>query len=459
MIDTRHKIRIALYSVLVGVTLTLIKFTVGVISGSLGILSEALHSLLDLVAALITFFSVRLSTKPPDEQHQYGHGKVENLSALAEALLLLGTCVWIVIEAVGRLSGKSHHVEASLWAFLIMAVSLGLDVFISRLLSQGAKKYASQALEADALHYSSDILSSAVVIAGLVGVRAGMWYLDAIAALGVAALVAVASIRLSMRAVGELLDRAPAGLRETVVRRIQGIPSIKKVEDIRVRQSGSATFIDLVVSAGRLLSLRGSHDLADRIEAEVKAIVPGSEVLVHFHPSSEDESLLETVHAVAEKFPEIHEVHNITGYREDSDGGVFLGLHVKLSLDLSIEEAHRIVDLLEDELKKELPEVREIQTHIETLMSTGKGTKSEMEPKSLKRLNREILKDGRIREIHDVFVHRSGSGVMISCHVTTGSELRLAEAHEAATRVEERIKSLFPDCGYVIVHAEPESHP
>ena len=450
-----HKIRIAFYSVLVGTTLTGFKLIVGLLSGSLGILSEALHSLLDLVAALITFFSVRISEKPPDEQHHYGHGKIENLSALAEALLLLGTCVWIVIEAAGRLTGKAAHLDVGFWAYAVMGVSLGLDVFISRLLAHGAKKYSSQALEADALHYSSDILSSAVVIVGLIGVNLGVKSLDSIAALGVAVLVTVASLRLSKRAIGELLDRAPAGLKDKIIGLVEGISDVRKVENIRIRKSGSDTFIALVVSARRLLSLRKSHELADRIESEVQSMVPGGEILVHFHPSSADETIIESVNVAAENFPEIHEVHNIQCYREEKTGKYFLSLHVKLSLDLTLDKAHHLVDLLEEELRKEVPDLEEIQTHIETLEFLSNGSKEGLNPEKLRLLRGKILKDKRIEDIHDVFLHRSASGTLISCHITTGSELSLSEAHQVAAQVEIRIKAMFKEVDDVVVHAEP----
>ncbi len=454
-----HKIRIALYSVLVGITLTVLKLAVGLLTGSLGILSEALHSLLDLVAALITFFSVRISEKPPDAEHPYGHGKIENLSALAEALLLLGTCVWIVYEAVQRLTGKPVHLDVTAWAYAVMGVSLVLDILISRILSRGAKQYASQALEADALHYSSDILSSAVVIIGLIGVNLGYDSLDSIAALGVAVLVAIASLRLSKRAIGELLDRAPSGLSEKITARIEAIPEIRKVEKLRVRQSGPSAFIELTLSARRLLSLHGSHELAEKIEAEVRSVSPGSEVMVHFHPSSEDETFIETVNVVAENYPEIHEVHNIQCYREEKTGKYFVSLHVKLALDLTLERAHRMVDLLEEELRKEIPELGEIQTHIETLEFLGNGSKEELDPGKLRLLRDKILKDRRIEDIHDVFIHRSASGTLISCHITTGRDLPLADAHQLTAQVEMKIKAAFKAVDDVVVHAEPAEPP
>lgn len=449
------KKRIALYSVLVGITLTSAKLVAGILSGSLGILSEALHSFLDLGAALITFFSVRYSTRPPDASHQYGHGKAENLSALAQALLLLGTCAWIVYEAVRRLSGKEFHVEASFLAFAVMIFALALDIAISRILYRGAKKYSSQALEADALHYSSDILSSAVVIAGLIGVKLGIKSLDPIAALGVALLVIIASFRLSKRAVEELLDIAPPGVDKEIVQRINSMPNGVKVENIRVRRSGPSTFVDLVVGVKRGIPISHGHDLADEIETQVKSIVPDSDVLVHLHPTSDGETITDTVRAVAQRFEKIQDVHNIQTYKNEKSGKYFLSLHAKLAPSLSLEEAHAIMDALEAELLKEMPVVESVETHIETADTTCDGNKRSLSPDKMQKLCVEVRKDARIKGIHEAFMHETSSARIISCHVFIEKDLSLDEAHEVATYIEERVKLLFKNIDEVVVHTEP----
>ena len=456
MNKVREKKRAAFSSVIVGLLLTGMKLTVGILTGSLGILSEALHSLLDLGAALITFFSVRFSERPPDESHPYGHGKIENLSALAEALLLFGTCAWIVWEAVDRLTGKVVTVEATFWAFFVMGVSLLLDVYISQVLRRAARKYRSQALEADALHYGSDILSSAVVIVGLVGVRLGVPALDPVAALGVAALVAVASVRLSWQAVEELLDRAPKGLPEKIMARLKGLSEPVSVSRVRVRRSGSSTFIDIVAAAGRLTPLDKTHALADRIEAEVRTLVPLSDVLVHFDPTSDGESLLETSRAVAlECCPQIRDIHNVQSYFDKNRGGYFLSMHVRLDPSLSIEEAHAVTERLEASLRDRLSTVEMIEIHVEMSESVGDGTRTPVAADGLEALRRTFADDGRIREIHDVFRHQSTKGAMISCHVLVACNLSLEEAHAIASDVEARIKDIFPDTEDVIVHTEP----
>ena len=288
----QEKNRVALISVLAAVLLTVTKLVVGITTGSLGILSEAAHSGLDLVAALITLFAVRISGKPPDDQHTYGHGKVENLSAMFETALLLLTCVWIIYEAIQRLFFESVHVEASGWAFGIMILSIVVDYNRSRALSKAARKYNSQALEADALHFSTDIWSSAVVILGLILVRLSdildipaIAQADAIAALVVAGIVVYVSLQLGRRTIAGLLDEIPVGLRDEIVEMVKNVPSVKKVHHVRLRWSGADVFVDLEISARKDLSLEQSHDIASQAELIVQTRLPEAEISVHVEPA------------------------------------------------------------------------------------------------------------------------------------------------------------------------------
>jgi len=283
----------AMSSVVAAVFLTSMKIVVGLLTNSLGILAEAAHSGLDLVAALVTLFSVRKSDQPPDDGHLYGHGKVENLSALVETLLLLATCVWIIYEAVERLFFRVVEVDASIWAFSVMAVSIVVDVSRSRILKRAAVKYNSQALEADALHFSTDVWSSTVVILGLIGVRLAQGNLrlaflhraDAIAAMGVAVIVIYVSLQLGRRCVDGLMDAAPAGLAERIRQRVESMPGVAECHQIRVRTSGAHVFVDLhaTFSGGR--SLEDVHRQTEIIEAAVQELEPRADVTVHPEPA------------------------------------------------------------------------------------------------------------------------------------------------------------------------------
>src|SRR5215470_6893293 len=252
VVAQREKSLVALSSVGAAVLLTSMKVVVGLATGSIGILSEAAHSGIDLVAALMTFWAVRASSKPPDQDHLYGHGKIENFSALFETGLLLATCVWIAYEAGKRLLFGGGHVEATVWSFLVMGISIIVDLSRSRALAITARKHRSQALEADALHFSTDVWSSAVVILGLLGVwfsqRTGIAWLaraDAVAALGVAGIAALVSIRLGRKAVDDLLDAAPTGLLERIARAASEVEEVVGVSQVRVRRSGPETFADV----------------------------------------------------------------------------------------------------------------------------------------------------------------------------------------------------------------------
>jgi cation diffusion facilitator family transporter len=282
--EKREKNRIAVTSVGAAIFLTLFKMVVGIYTNSLGILSEAAHSGLDLIAALVTLLAVRVSSKPADEDHQYGHGKVENLSALIETVLLLITCGWIISEVIERLLGKQVAVDISVWSFMVIIVSIIVDISRSRALMRIAKKYNSQALEADALHFSTDIYSSVVVLVGLFAYKIGFYMGDSIAALIVAVIVIGISIRLGKRSIDVLLDKAPTGVKEKVASITMAIEGVLNAHDIRVRNSGAETMIELNIHVDPKLDINSAHEISRQVEDTINAEIPKSRVVVHIEP-------------------------------------------------------------------------------------------------------------------------------------------------------------------------------
>ena len=289
----KEKSAAALSSVIAAIGLTIFKIIVGVATNSLGILAEAAHSGLDLMAAIMTFFAVRVADKPADKRHPFGHGKVENVSALFETLLLLATSGWIIYEALHRLNAPETHVEVSIWSFIVMGTSIVIDVSRSRMLYAAAKKHNSQALEADALHFSTDIWSSSVVILGLILVLIARWFPnlaflekgDAVAALVVAAIVIFVSGELGIRSIQSLLDAAPKnGERDRIIKEISKMEDIADVHAVRIRSSGAGWFVDMHVTMNGRLSLKRSHAMTEVIEKKVQNILPGSDVTVHVEP-------------------------------------------------------------------------------------------------------------------------------------------------------------------------------
>lgn len=288
----KEKRSVALLSVLAAVGLTAFKLVVGLLTNSLGILAEAAHSALDLVAAVMTYFAVRVADKPADTRHNFGHGKVENLSALFETLLLLATSGWIIYEAVDRLFFHPSQVESSIWSFVVMGTSIIIDVNRSKMLYRAARKYNSQALEADALHFSTDIWSSTVVIIGLAGVSLSrflpglewMHAADSVAALVVALIVIYVSVELGWRTISALVDSAPHGMAEKVEAAALAVSDVVDAHAVRIRPSGAHWFIDLHVTMDGRIHLSRAHANTELIEKAVRDLVPGADVTVHVEP-------------------------------------------------------------------------------------------------------------------------------------------------------------------------------
>ncbi len=291
----REKQWAATSSVLAAIGLTGFKLIVGLSTGSLGILAEAAHSGLDLVAAVMTFFAIRISGRPADRDHPYGHGKVENLSALFETLLLLVTCAWIILEAARRLLSGRIDLEVTVWSFVVMTTSIVVDFSRSRVLYRAAKKYNSQALEADALHFSTDIWSSAVVLLGLFSVTLAdrfrsldvLHYADSVAAIIVALIVVYVIVNLGMRSVRALLDTAPSGMDREIVAAVELLPGVHDCHQVRIRASGPQLFIDVHVLVDGRQTLQEAHDLTEEIERAIRGVAPDSDVTVHPEPAGE----------------------------------------------------------------------------------------------------------------------------------------------------------------------------
>lgn len=357
---SKEKKTVALSSVAASFFLTAGKLTVGLLTHSLGILSEAAHSGLDLFAALITYFAVRVSDKPADEEHQYGHAKIENFSALVEAFLLLVTCIWIIKEAIQRLVFNSVPVEVNVWSFGVLIFSIVVDYSRSRALARVAKKTKSQALEADALHFSSDILSSLVVLIGLGFAKFGITYADSIAALAVAVIVISATWRLAKKTVDALLDRAPTGLDELVIKEVMQIPGIIGVHRIRLRQSGGTIQGDLHVVISKDKSFVDGHKIATEVEEKLSK--HGADIVVHFEPPEDldetEDSIKSTNATIARimrgKNKIIKEYHELQIYHDQN--GTNVSMHVVMPRKSSLQAASQYCEKLRKEIAKEIKE-------------------------------------------------------------------------------------------------------
>ena len=457
-----EKRAVARNSVWAAIAITLLKIVVGVTTGSLGILSEALHSGLDLVAAVITLLSVRVSDKPADADHQYGHGKVENFSAFIETGLLLLTCVWIVWEAVKRLFFHQVDIEPSIAAFAVMGFSILVDSWRSESLKRVADKYESQALFADALHFRTDIWSSSVVVLGLALVLTGrrfhivwMRVADPLAALVVAGVVVSVSWRLARQTVDALLDAAPSGIRNEIISAVSKIDGVLEVDRVRIRRAGNRYFADLSIGLNRGVTFQRSeqvtHDVADMVEH----ILPDADVIVHpVARAVSSENIFDRIRAVATSSN--LNVHDIS--IQDFHGRLHVEQHLELDERLPLKDAHDRVTDLEADMRRKVPEIASILTHIESEPATIENAEQLEANIELERKMKETVREfPNILDMHEVIFKRVGDKLYVSCHCTMPDELPLAKVHDMMTALEIRFKQLDPELFRVLIHPEPST--
>ena len=451
-----EKEQVALSSIFASAGLTIAKAIVGFSTGSLAILSEAGHSLIDLGATVMTYVAVRISGKPADAKHHYGHGKVEAVSALAETgllFLLSGIVVW---EATKRLlEHETHVVEATVWAFAVIVVSIIVDFFRARALSQTAEKTLSQALEADALHFSSDLWSSLAVLVGLIGVRFGLPWADSAAALVVAALVCIAGWKLTKRTVDTLIDVAPPGAADKITSIAARVPGVVAVEQVRARAVGEQTFIDLTVAVSRTLPLDRVTAIKETIIAALRKQIRGSEPVITIDSVAlNTETVLDRVMVIARN--RALAVHHVTVHELKDKLAVSLDLEVDGKL--SLQAAHEMADGLESAIAAELGADVEVETHIEPLQpqdASGREAPPERVKAVAMALSELAARGPHIRDVHNVRVRETGEGEIVNFHCRVDPRLSVQSVHENVDALERALKQQSPPIKRVIGHAEP----
>ena len=452
---TNQKAAVALGSMVASGTLTVAKFAVGFATGSLALISEGIHSLLDLGATILTYAAVRIGDRPPDRVHHYGHGKVESVAALAETGLLFVTSAWIVYEATQRLMSGQSEVEATWWSIAVILGSIAIDFFRTRTLRRVAKETGSQALEADALHFSSDMLSSTVVLVGLGLVSLGYPIADALAALGVALFVCIAGYRLGRRTLDTLIDTAPRGVTDRVERVIAGVPGVARLGRVRLRPVGATLFAEIEVMVSRTLPVDQAGAIRKQIVDELARTMPEVEATVVITPLALDN---ETIHerliliAARRGLP----VHHVTIQK--------VGERLAVSLDLevdgrqSIADAHGTASELERAIQSEFGFDIEVDTHIEPRQIDG-ASGIDAEPALAAAVKDSlagfVAMTGELGNVHEVRVRYTDQGLFIYFHCQASPDHSVEQVHDAVDRLERHIRREFPAARRVVAHAEP----
>jgi cation diffusion facilitator family transporter len=490
----REKTRIAVISIVASATLALSKFIVAMVTGSLAILSEALHSGLDIMAAIMTLYAIRMAMRPPDLDHNYGYAKFESMTSLAETILLFVVAGWIFYEGVERIFFVHSVPEITFFSFAIMVVSIAVDFGRQKSLYRVARKYGSQALEADALHFKADMLTSGVVLAGLVVVYLfNVPNADSYAAITVAGVIVYSSLGLGRRTLDVLLDKAPKGIQGHILESVTGFEGVKNAHSVRVRKVGSETFVDLHIEVPRIFTHDRAHRIATNVENKIKdEILPNSDVVVHVDAVQDNltETVKDKIRLIATEFPAIKNIHSIylaTPFEQNSvdsekqqngseDSSKFLHLYLDVQIDsaLNLKAAHNIVDDFERKIQSEISTIRDITTHMETEVDIEKsvGKEEKTDQSFCDKIKNIALSVNGVSDCKNIAMVFAGNEVHITLTIklnpsyvkvdTDASkgdtpenrELSVENAHQIATNIQDLILR-NTGASRVIIHTEP----
>jgi cation diffusion facilitator family transporter len=433
----------ALISVAIACAMTALKLLVGILTGSLGVLSDAVHSALDLAGAALTFLSVRVADRPADWNHPYGHAKIENISAFVETGLMAASAIGITAEAIDRIFFHPIALRYSIWPVVVLLTSISLDFWRSRRLRAVARRHGSAALEADALHFSSDIWASVAVLCGLGASWLGatrhiswLHYADPIAALIVSAMILVFGVRLAWRAVSALTDAISPELHSQVVEEVQQTTDVLRVDQARLRRSGNTYFADLTLSLPRQLTFQRTEAMVKEATAAVQRVVPKADVVIRTVPRSTiAESVFDKVRAVASRNNAV--LHDVS--IESFPDGLHVEQHMEVREDMPLIEAHRFVNSLEQQIRRELPQVGSVLTHIESEPATIEApVRMERDRRIEAHLRQVAVQIPEVLDIHEVLIDRVGEHLHVTCHCTLADSMPMRDVHAAITAVEHR---------------------
>jgi cation diffusion facilitator family transporter len=442
--------RTALVSVGAAFLLIVIKLVAGIASGSLGLLAEAAHSGTDLAAALVTFFAVSVAVRPADRGHPFGHAKAQNLAALAEAGFLITVSLVIAGLAIARLAGAvDFAVAPTVWTFAAIGLVIAIDASRTHVSRRAAREHRSDALQANALHFGSDLAGTLAVLVGLIAAAAGFPAGDSIAALFVAVLVIAAAARLLGRNVGVLMDRASVDAEDEARAAIVALDPPVELRRLRVREAGGAYFADVVIGVAPGAAVGQGHAAADRVEQALHDRLPDVDVVVHVEPGGAEGSIRERALAAALDVSDVREIHNLAVL--DVDGRTEISLHLKLPGDLELDRAHEIAEQVERAIRGAVPEVEDVRTHLEPLTEAAEAREITIDAKAVERVVRQET-GAAPRELRFV---RTDDGIVAFLTLALAGDEPLADAHARASVVEERIRRAVPEIADVVVHTEP----
>lgn len=448
------KSNVAAISIFASASMAILKFIVGVAIGSLALISEALHSSVDLVATVITWIVVRISDRPADDEHHYGHGKIESLSALGVIAMLYVLAGGILVQAYGHLREGAPPPTLSAIPFIVLIVDIAVNLWRARALHRAARDTKSQALAADALHFASDVLGSTAVIIGLILSGLGYAWGDAAAAIAIAVVISLLGLRLARSTVETLLDRAPEGVSDKARTAIGAVPGVIDIERLRVRMVGATHFIEAIVHVPRTYPIDRIDDIKRNAQDAVSRVLDDADLTFTAIPVARDnESVRERIMVIARNSGLA--IHHVTVH--DIDGKLTVSIDLEVDGNMALLQAHDIAHELERNIREDFGADVEVDTHIEPLEpELPFGTDAApARAEAMQAALAGFAEGSAIHDIHDVRVRDTDAGEIVNFHCRAAPSMSVIDVHDNVDRIERALREAFPAVKRVISHAEP----
>lgn len=447
--------KIAMFSILVSIFLVIIKVTVAYFTNSIGVFSEALNNGLDLVTVLVTYMAIRISTRPADKDHTYGHGKYENLSAFLEIVIISALSFFIIYKSIQRIIYKNIVLNLNWYVFLILIISIFLNIIRVFYVGRAARKYNSFAFKADFLNYSSDIVSSTIVIIGLFMANAGIYVADPIASIIVSIIILTFSLRLSIRILGNLLDYIPKEVTDKVMWILKEIPEIKSVDKLKIHEVGNIKFINLEICLKSNLYSSQVENIKDKIKNKISSGVPESEIILETKSPTTEDNIEAYVKEIILNQQHVKDIHNI--YIYNVDNYIDISIHLELNRYLKLEKTEKLTKVAENKIKEKIGNIRSVYIHIEDARSEEdwKDITKESE-KLISNIKKEISSYVNPETCHSFTILEKEGLCNLAFHCRLKKSLDLKKAHLIVTKIEDDIKKKFENISEISIHVEPK---
>ena len=426
------------------------EFVFGVFTNSLALVTDSIHALLDSVVTIVLLVATRMAIKPPDAEHTYGHGKVESLGGLIGGIAILLIAGFFIYESIERIQSPPS-VLPGLIALTAGFYTIGVDVFRIIILRKSIKKIGGATLKADYYHAFMDFGSTMIVIIGIVLVSYGFYFGDFVAALILGVFLAILSLKLIYTAGMDLTDIISPELVKQVRQIVTNTKGVIELGPILMRRSGDTVFADITISLRADVSFDKAHEISNNVETNIKNKIPNAAITIHFEPNWKGVPRNSKVNDIVSSIDGVKEVHNISSY--SSEGKVYLSLHVMVDQKINLDSAHKISEIIEEKIQREITETEHVAIHLEPYVAIPENLKVESK-KTGEQINKLLNEYKEIKKIGRIITLNFKDILKIDIDISFEKNLTIEEVHDLTSQIEQKIRSEFKN-SIITIHPEP----